>query len=122
MKTYMRPFFVAVFGIALSLFAIISAPHQVSAAPFSVGAANAVQTAQPLVVEKARYYGRHRGGYRHYGYGRRHYGYGRHYGYRRHVYRPAYYGGYRRCGIRYRTFYNGYRYVSRPVRVCRRYY
>jgi hypothetical protein len=122
MKTYMRPFFAAVFGVALSLFAILTVPNQASAAPFSVGAANALQTAQPLAVEKARYHGRHRGGYRHHGYGRRHYGYGRHYGYRRHVYRPAYYGGYRRCGIRYRTFYNGYRYVNRPVRVCRRYY
>ncbi len=120
MKTFLRPFFMAVFGVALSLFAIISGSQQVSAAPMSVGAANAIQTTQPIVVEKARYHGRHRG-YRHHGYGRRHYGY-RHYGYRRHIYRPAYYGGYRRCGIRYRTFYNGYRYVSRPVRVCHRYY
>lgn len=121
MKTYMRPFYAIIFGVALSLFAIISAPNQVFAAPFTVGVANALQTSQEPVVEKARYYGRHYG-YRRYGYGHRHYGYGRHYGYRRHVYRPTYYGGYRRCGIRYRTFYNGYRYVSRPIRVCRRFY
>jgi hypothetical protein len=123
MKIYMRPFFMAVFGVALSLFAIISAPQHVNAAPFNVGSVNAIQDAQPAIAEKARYHrghGRHYGGHR--GYGRRHYGYGRHYGYRRNVYRPAYYGGHRRCGIRYRTFYNGYRYVSRPVRVCRSYY
>jgi hypothetical protein len=119
MKIIMRPFFMAVFGVVLSLFAIISAPQSSNAAPMSVGVVSAIQTTQPIAAEKARYYGGHRGGYRHHGYGRRHYGYGRSYGYRRHVYRPTYYGGYRRCGIRYRTFYNGYRYVSRPVRVCR---
>lgn len=34
-------------------------------------------------------------------------------------YRPIYDYGPRRCFIRYRTFWTGYGYVQRPVRICR---
>ncbi len=119
MKAPSRSFLTLVFGVVISFIAAFSAPQQASAAPFSTGAASAIQLSQSPIAEKTRYHRGHRGYGRHYGYGRRHYGYGRGYGYRHYGYRPAYYGGYRRCGVRYRTFYNGYRYVSRPVRVCR---
>ena len=113
----MRTVLTLVFGAMLSLFSVLGVSNKASAAPFSIGASQSLYKSQPVVVEQIRYRGY---GYRGYGRGYgRHYGYGRGYGYRRYGYRPIYYGGYRRCGIRYRTFYNGYRYVRRAVRVCR---
>lgn len=95
----MRKLLMLVFGIFVSVATFSLTPKAVSAAPFSVGGVGGIELAQPVLVEKAYHRRNH---YRRYGY-----------------YRPRYYGGYRRCVIRYRTYFNGYRYVRRPVRVCR---
>ncbi len=118
----MRQFLSLILGVVLSVMAILSVASPASATPLSIGSTHVISKEQPTVIEQVHYRGYGYRGYgrgygRHYGY--RHYGYGRGYGYRRYGYRPIYYGGYRRCGIRYRTFYNGYRYVRRAVRVCR---
>lgn len=101
----MRKILMLVFGLLISIAAVGTAPQTASAAPVSVGG---IEQAQLPLVEKAQWgYGY---GYRRYGY--RPYRVYRPYGY----YRPRFYG--RRCVIRGRTFFNGYRYVRRPVRVC----
>jgi hypothetical protein len=86
----------AVFGavtLAASAFAIAPA----TAAPVSAGATQAAPAGD--LVQEAQYYGP-----------RRHYGPRRYYG--RPVYRP-------RCFFVDRRVWNGYRWVIRPVRVCR---
>lgn len=100
---------VAVFGavtLAASAFAVAPA----MAAPVSTGI---VQTAPAGdLVQEAQYYAgprRYYGPRRHYG-PRRYYGPPRYYG--RPVYRP-------RCVFVDRRVWNGYRWVIRPVRVCR---
>lgn len=100
----MRKILMLVFGLFIAVAAIGQSPQAASAAPVSLGA---IEQALPTQAVKAQW------GYRHYGY--RRYGYRpyyRPYGF----YRPRFYG--RRCVIRGRTFFNGYRYVRRPVRVC----
>ncbi|WP_324133235.1 hypothetical protein [Bosea sp. (in: a-proteobacteria)] len=86
--------------LAASAFAVAPA----SAAPVSTGLAQAAP-AGDLVQEAQYYYGP-----------RRHYGPRRYYGppryYSRPVYRP-------RCFFVDRRVWNGYRWVIRPVRVCR---
>lgn len=105
----MRRFLILMFGLFIA--GATLAPKASSAAPLVAGAAEAVQGLQTGGVEKAYYGYGHRRFYG--GYGYRPYGFYRPYGY----YRPAFYG--RRCFWRPRVFFNGYRYVRRPVRVCR---
>ncbi|WP_181832725.1 hypothetical protein [Bosea caraganae] len=91
----------ALFGaLSLGLAAFTVAPA--SAAPVSAGPLQATQAqAGGDLLQQAQYYGP-----------RRHYGYRPHYGYGRPVYRP-------RCFVTDRRVWNGYRWVIRPVRVCR---
>ncbi|MBY0612943.1 MAG: hypothetical protein K2P80_12245 [Beijerinckiaceae bacterium] len=107
----MRKILMLVFGLFIAVSAVGQAPQAASAAPVSLGG---IQQALPPQAVKTQWGYRHHGyrgyGYRRYGY--RPYGVYRPYGY----YRPRFYG--RRCVIRGRTFFNGYRYVRRPVRVC----
>ena len=108
----MRKLLTLVFGLFVAVATLSSTTRPGSAAPFAPIAAEALQAAQPLKAEKAYYHGYgHRRFYG--GYGYRPYGFYRPYGY----YRPRFYG--RRCFWRSRVFFNGYRYVRRPVRVCR---
>lgn len=85
---------------ALSLTATAFAVAPASAAPVSAGQIQATQAGTDL-VQQAWHYGRP-----HY-YGPRPYPY-----YGRPVYRP-------RCFVTDRRVWNGYRWVIRPVRVCR---
>jgi hypothetical protein len=113
----------------LTLAAAAFTTPQVNAAPIT-GGINLVDRAAASAAQDITTtirYGRR-------GYGRR--GYGRRGYYRPRVYRRAYYGrpvyrrryakpiyGYGRpvrCRIVYRQVYNGWGYVTQPVRVCRR--
>ncbi|WP_066468207.1 hypothetical protein [Bosea sp. WAO] len=83
---------------ALLSTALIAAPA--NAAPIGAGSAPAVSSEAGGLVQQAWHYGRphyYRGGPRYYG---------------RPVYRP-------RCFYSDRRVWNGYRWVIRPVRVCR---
>ncbi len=101
----MRKLLTLIFGIFISVAGFSLVPQAVSAAPFAVGAVSGIEAAIPAQAEKA-YHRRFRHGYRRYGY------------YRPRHYRPRYYG-YRRCVVRSKVVFNGYRYVRRPVRICR---
>jgi hypothetical protein len=108
---------VAAFAGFMSLVALSLGASPVSAAPVSSGSAPTSQqaaTAAKDLVSTVRY---HRRGY----YGRSYYR--RPVYYRRPIYRrPVYVRPYYRpvrCGVVYRRVWNGYGWVSRPVRVCR---
>ena len=105
---------IAAFVIAFG--ALVAVGPGAKAAPIGGLAAAPVQASAGTGVDRAQYYYR-RGPARRY---HRRY-------YRRHYYRPYYGGGYYRpsrvvCSTRYRTVWNGYRWVNRPTRVCRRVY
>lgn len=88
----------ALFGAgALLSTALVAAPAH--AAPIGVGSAPAVSAEAGGLVQPAWHRGRP-----HYWGGRRHY--------RRPIYRP-------RCFFSDRRVWNGYRWVVRPVRICR---
>lgn len=104
----MRKILTLLFGLFALGAAASMAPEASTAAPLA-GAAATILADQPANAVKAQYW-RHGG----YGYYHRPYGYYR---------RPGFYGGPRfygrRCFWRPRLVFNGYRYVRRPVRVCR---
>ena len=94
---------------ALGLVGAASLPLQANAAERQGGVTNAnVQQTTDVSAQRRYWRGRHYG-YRYYG-PRRYYGPPRYYG--RPVYRP-------RCYFVDRRVWNGYRWVIRPVRVCR---
>ena len=109
-----------VFGILLSVAGLTATQTSSHASPVVAGG-GIVASTLPATATAVRYHGGYRGGFRG-GYrggfrgGYRRYGYG--YGFRPYgFYGPyGYYG--RRCFWRSRVFFNGYRYVRRPVRVC----
>ena len=102
---------IAAFAIAFG--ALVAMGPGTQAAPIGGLAAVPVQASAGNAVEQAQYY--RRGPYRRYDrrYYRRHY---------RPYYRPYYRPSRVVCGTRYRSVWNGYRWVNRPVRVCRRVY
>lgn len=87
----------------LVLFAALFAGSSAQASVAAPNAPNAVQTATPNLNQSVQYYV----------YRPRRY-------YVRRAYRPHYYRPRVVCSVRYRRVWNGFYWVTRPVRVCTR--